>query len=168
MEEIRNEKGQYIKAIAQDTNKNGTAGRPTKMTDITLKKLEEAFAYGSTDEEACFYADISQQTLYNYQKENPDFIYRKEALKQRPILQARITIINNLDKPKYAFKYLEKKKKDEFGNSASLEIKDRTEIDKHREALKLLLDEATKEANEPNNTTNTNTENPDGEIGKDN
>lgn len=166
MEEIRNEKGQYVKGIAQDTNKNGTAGRPTKMTEATLKKLEEAFAFGSTDEEACFYADISHQTLYNYQKENPDFVERKEALKQRPILQARRTVVNNLDKPEYAFKYLEKKRKDEFGNSASLEIRDRTEIDKHRESLKFLLDEAIKEADESNDT-NTDSKDSDKEIRED-
>lgn len=59
-------------------------GRPTKMTDATIKKLDEAFAIGCSDEEDCFYADISKQTLYTYQENPPEFVDRKEALKQRP------------------------------------------------------------------------------------
>lgn len=41
-------------------------GRPTKMTQGTVKKLEEAFLRGLSDEEACLYADISKPTLYDY------------------------------------------------------------------------------------------------------
>ncbi len=111
---IRNEKGQIVKAIAQNTNKNGTAGRPTVMTPETLHKLESVFAIGGTDMEACFFAGISPQTLYNYQADNPDFIERKEMLKEGPILKARQTVVDSLENPDYAFKYLERKKKDEF------------------------------------------------------
>ncbi|WP_230334267.1 hypothetical protein [Streptococcus suis] len=32
-------------------------GRPTKMTQGTVKKLEEAFLRGLSDEEACLYAN---------------------------------------------------------------------------------------------------------------
>lgn len=91
------------------------AGRPTVMTELTLKKLEEAFAYGASDNEACFYADISHQTLYDYQKKHPEFIERKEALKERPILTARQTVIDNLSDTKNAQWYLERKRKKEFG-----------------------------------------------------
>lgn len=35
-------------------------GRPTKMTQGTIKKLEEAFLRGLSDEEACLYANISK------------------------------------------------------------------------------------------------------------
>lgn len=112
---IRDEKGKIIKGVAQDTNKNSTAGRPTVMTDLTVQKLKEAFAFGCTDEEACYYAEIAKQTLYNYQKENPEFIDQKEALKQRPILLARQEVINGLTgNPELALKFLERKKKDEF------------------------------------------------------
>ncbi len=61
------------------------AGRPTVMTVETVNKLEEAFMLGCTDEEACFAANISKQTLYNYQDKNPEFIDRKETLKSRPV-----------------------------------------------------------------------------------
>jgi len=88
-------------------------GRTTKITPDTLKKIEEVFALGGTDEEACFYAEISEQTLYNYQAKNPEFIERKRQLKFRPILKARRTIIEWLDNPNYAKWYLERKIKDE-------------------------------------------------------
>jgi hypothetical protein len=91
-------------------------GRPTIMTPDIVNKLEEIFAIGGTDEEACFYADISKQTLYNYQDKNPEFVDRKEALKETPILLARRTIVEALKNPLDARWYLEKKRKKEFGN----------------------------------------------------
>ncbi len=95
-------------------------GRPTVMTPETIDKLEEVFALGGTDEEACFYAGIGKTTLYRYQEENPDFRERKEALKQTTILKARQTVVRSLDNPDYAFKYLERKKKDEFSLRSEL------------------------------------------------
>lgn len=95
-------------------------GRPTIMNETVLKKLEEVFGIGGSDEEACFYADISHQTLYNYQKEHPDFVERKEALKERPILKARQTVVKALDDPNHAFKYLEKKRRKEFGQTLEI------------------------------------------------
>lgn len=89
-------------------------GRPTVMTQEVLDKLEYAFSIGCTDEEACIYADISPATLYNYQKDNPKFLERKELLKQTPILRARETVVKSLNSPDMAFRYLERKKKDEF------------------------------------------------------
>ena len=89
-------------------------GRPTLMTELTLNKLEEIFALGGTDEEACFYADISGQTMYDYQKDHPEFIERKKALKQKPILKARRTVVEDLEETETAKWYLSRKKKDEF------------------------------------------------------
>jgi len=95
--------------------KQNEGGRPTVMTEQTVQKLKEAFAFGCSDEEACFYSGIAKQTLYNYQKEHPEFIDHKEALKQRPILLARQEVINGLKgNPELALKFLERKKKDEF------------------------------------------------------
>lgn len=90
-------------------------GRPTKMTEATIKKLEEAFAIGASDGEACFYADISKVTLYSYQKENPEFLNRKEALKERPVLLARQTVLKAIESdPATAKWYLERKMNKEF------------------------------------------------------
>lgn len=94
--------------------KRHSGGRPTKMTKNTLQKLEEAFAMGCSDVEACLYADIGRQTLYNYQNENPDFLDRKLELKENPVLKARSTVFNNLDDKDLALKFLERRNKKEF------------------------------------------------------
>lgn len=99
------------------------AGRPTKMTPETIKKLEEAFALGCADREACLFADITPPTLYEYQKSNPDFITRKEILKENPILLARTSVVNGLKgDPDLALKYLERKKSDEFSTKQKQEV----------------------------------------------
>lgn len=91
--------------------------RPTKLDKVTVKKLEEAFVLGCTVEEACFNADISKQTYYNWTEENPELLDRFDQLKQSPILKARKTIVRALETdPKLAMKFLEKKLKYEFGN----------------------------------------------------
>lgn len=90
-------------------------GRPTVMTKDTLQKLEYAFALGSSDREACFYADIAMATLYTYQEKHPEFTERKAALKERPIFLARETLIKGIQRdPDLALKMLERKKKSEF------------------------------------------------------
>ena len=95
--------------------KGDGAGRPTKMTENTVNKLEEAFALGCTDAEACLYADISKECLYQYQDKFPSFVDRKEQLKQRPVLLARSELIKGLKgNPELALKYLERKLKSEF------------------------------------------------------
>lgn len=91
-------------------------GRPTVMTDEVLAKLEYVFAMGGTDTEAIFYAGISKDALYDYQKEHPEFTERKEALKESPILKARTTVIESLEHPDHAKWYLERKTKGEFAN----------------------------------------------------
>jgi len=95
-------------------------GRPTVMTPEIISKLEEVFAIGGTDSEACFYAGIGQSTLYSYQEEHPEFVERKDALKEKPILKARQTVVQSLNDPNHAFRYLSKKRRKEFGESLDL------------------------------------------------
>lgn len=92
------------------------AGRPTIMTPDRVNKLEQAFALGCSDKEACLYADISKQTLYSYQKKNPEFVDRKEILKESLVLKARTVIADSLNNKNEdtARWYLERKKKAEF------------------------------------------------------
>ncbi len=93
----------------------GAGGRPLAVTPEVLSKLEEAFLLGCTDEEACLVADISRATLYNYQKDHPEFIERKEELKERPVYIARKSVVDALEKdPKLSLDYLQRKKKGEF------------------------------------------------------
>lgn len=89
-------------------------GRPTVMTEETLQLLREAFLLDCTDEEACFKANISPSTLYNYQVEHPEYLEEKKALKQNPFLLARESVIGGFSNPELALKYLERKKKGEF------------------------------------------------------
>lgn len=91
-------------------------GRPTKLTPETISKLESAFSLGCGDIEACLYADISKTALYNYQQRHPEFVDRKEKLKESLILKSRTVVAeklnnNDIDTAKW---YLERKKKDEF------------------------------------------------------
>lgn len=89
--------------------------RPTVMTPEVIAKLEEAFAWGCSDIEACLWADIDSRTLYKYQEKNPKFIQRKAELKETPILLARKSVVTNLSKDKeLAMKFLERKVKKEF------------------------------------------------------
>jgi len=99
------------------------AGRPPIVDDIALQKLEEVFALGGTDKEACLYANISPATLYNYQQSNPSFLERKELLKNSPVLLARRTVLDALtDDPQTARWYLERRDKD-FHPKSESEVK---------------------------------------------
>lgn len=84
-------------------------GRPRKIDATVLQKLEDAFSNALPDDEACLYAGIAPATLYNYQKRNPKFIERKEALKLTPNIAARKTIVATLADVKVAQWWLEKK-----------------------------------------------------------
>lgn len=93
------------------------------MTPETISKLEQAFLLGCGDVEACLYADISKTTLYNYQLENPEFVDRKEQLKENPILIARTTVVREIaEKGDLALKFLERRKKDEFSTSSDVNL----------------------------------------------
>ncbi|MFZ2664134.1 MAG: hypothetical protein WAX66_02125 [Patescibacteria group bacterium] len=91
------------------------AGRPKKMTIQTLGKLKEAFLWGCSDAEACVYAGIHPDTLYEFQKKSPGYSEQKESYKSYPFLVARKSIVMALkNDPHLALKYLERKKNDEF------------------------------------------------------
>ncbi len=99
-------------------------GRPTVFTPEIIDKLEAVFLIGGTDLEACLYANVGKSALYNYQQKNPDFVDRKEMLKETPFLKARKTIVESLNNPQYAFEYMKRKKKDEFSDRSELTGKD--------------------------------------------
>lgn len=101
-------------------------GRPTKMTQETIALLEQCFSNGASDIEACFIAGISTTTLYNYGQEYPEFLERKEALKELVKYQARKNIaeaIRQNDKTLSQW-YLERKAKDEFAQRSEHTGKD--------------------------------------------
>lgn len=98
------------------------AGQPTKMTESTLKLLQEAFEWGCPDHEACLHAGISHTTLYNYQEKHPEYVERKKTLKEHPTLKARRILQKELDEGNgnTAKWYLERKNKDEFSPRTDL------------------------------------------------
>lgn len=89
-------------------------GRPSQMTKEALDKLEQAFSIGCSDSEACLFADVSESALYIYQRKHPEFVERKELLKEKPLLKARNTVVNSLGDAENAKWYLERKRKIEF------------------------------------------------------
>lgn len=91
-------------------------GKFTKLTDETVKKLEEVAALDGTVEEMCFWAGISKQTYYNWINSDEKLKERMDALRQRPFLKARQTIVKSLDQPQHAFEYMKRKKKDEWSD----------------------------------------------------
>ena len=97
-------------------------GRPTVVTPEVLAKLEQAFGMGCSDKEACLYADISMDALYNYQNRRPDFAEWKALLKEKPVLKARNTVVTSLSDPETAKWYLERKTKGEFNARQSMEL----------------------------------------------
>ena len=88
-----------------------------KFDEKTVKKLEEVFAIDGSVEEACYYADISKQCLYNWYEDDPKFKIKVDRLRQRPVLKARQEVIKGLNCYSNAMDYLKRKKKLEFGDN---------------------------------------------------
>lgn len=95
-------------------------GQPTKMTEKVLGLLKNAFLMGCSDREACLVAEIDPDTLYEYQKRNPEYAEQKAMWKDNPTVKARKTVYESLDDKKTARWYLERKKKKEFSTRSEL------------------------------------------------
>lgn len=103
--------------------KKNKGGRPTVMTDEVLYKLQDAFSYGCTDAEACLHANINPNSLYDYEKKNPEFSERKKLLKKKPILLARTTVVAALKSdPSLSLKVLERLAKKEWALREEIQV----------------------------------------------
>ena len=96
-------------------------GRPALKDDpkqwpVIVGKLKDAFALGSTIEEACLYAGIAKTTFYDSFRTDTEMLDDFEALQESPMLLARKAWINafNLE-PKLARDYAVRRKAGEFG-----------------------------------------------------
>lgn len=99
-------------------------GRPKKITKAVLQKLEEGFLKGLSDRECSFYANISPGTLYNYCNEHPEFLERKELLKQNIAIKAKMNIAESIENGEVgkSMWYLERKCKEEFSLKQEVEM----------------------------------------------
>lgn len=86
--------------------------RPTVRSPEIELKLEQAYSLGSTHASACYYAGISETTLYRWFDEDTELRERMAAHKEKPILKALKTVIGDLDSPQTAKWYLERKHND--------------------------------------------------------
>ena len=135
------------KKIYKKRSRKWVGGRPTKMTLETIKKLEEAFSLDCTVDEACFYAWISHVTYHAFINKNKEYLNRFKALKNRPVLLARQSVVKNMQADwNLALKYLERKRKDEFSPRQEVTWEDGWPVqvaqltEKQQEALQALRD----------------------------
>lgn len=120
--------------------KKKVEGRPLVVTQDVVKKLEDAFCYDATVEEACLSAGISRQTYYNFLKEYPTFVDRVEDLRQAPylVLRKKVMQVGEHDAD-MGLKILERKKKGEFSTRTEVahsgEVVNRHHVDPEQAAL---------------------------------
>lgn len=100
---------------------DNVGGRPTVIDDAVLAKLQQAFQMGFTMREACVWANIAVSTYYDYRNSHEGFAEQVEEWRQNPVLKARSTLYNNLDKIDTARWFLERKKKKEFSTRTEFE-----------------------------------------------
>jgi len=91
--------------------KKNVWGRPTKMTEDVVKKLESIFQIDWTVWEACSYVWISRETYYNREAQDKDFLYRMTKAKDYPHILARKTLMKWLQDwdTKAAIEYLKRR-----------------------------------------------------------
>ncbi len=93
-----------------------------KQTPEVIGKLEECFAIDSTIREACYYANISEATYYEWVKQDKGLQERLNRLRERPVLKARMRVVKWIGESfENALKYLKAKKKAEFSEQVKLE-----------------------------------------------
>lgn len=91
-------------------------GRPTIMTEATIGKLKEGFAQGFSVRNACIWADISQDTYFEYCKKHPNFSDQCKTLQQKPLIKSILVINKALNEGDVSTAkwYAERKAKDDF------------------------------------------------------
>ena len=99
-------------------------GRPKKITEEIVQKLEEAFLQGLSDREACIYANIAPSTFYDYCSSHKDFSERKELLKENLKMKAKMNLARSIEDGNMtqSIWYLERKCKDEFSSKQEVEL----------------------------------------------
>jgi len=96
------------------------------ITDDVLVKLREAFVIGATDVQACYYAGISVDALYDYQNRVPNYASQKEAMKKSLGLQAKANVAKSIKGGDIGTSkwHLEKTEKETYADRTELTAKD--------------------------------------------
>src|SRR3990167_9815383 len=105
----------------QDKKQRRSVGRPTSDTPELRQKIEEVTALDASIEEVAFYAGISRETYYQIIKKDKVFADRLIALRNKPVLKARQTVIQKMGESyQNAMDYLKRKRKLEFGDNVDI------------------------------------------------
>lgn len=75
-------------------------GRPTKLNEDLLKKIEEILKVGGTMKEACSYARITEQSYYRWVKEDKEIVSRMEAARHYADIMAKHVVVKSIVKDK--------------------------------------------------------------------
>ncbi len=109
--------------------------RPTVMTDDVVRKLIEAFKLDVSVEEACLYARISKDTYYRKLKEDEEFSDEIGRARMYATMAARLSVVKAIPTdPHLAFKYLERKRHEEFSSYQRPVASESSQIDLGAEA----------------------------------
>lgn len=73
-------------------SRKGIGGRPRKVNQTIVGKLEVAFSIGANISQACMVAGISRDCYYDFLKHDPNYSDRFELLRQEPVLKAKRNI----------------------------------------------------------------------------
>lgn len=82
------------------------AGEIKKIDDVTtitskeIELLEYYFTHWFTDEEACLEANVPTSTFYLYCRNNPEWADRRQILKKKQVMKAKLLVSKNLEAEK--------------------------------------------------------------------
>lgn len=104
--------------------KNRKLGRPLKIDNDILSKLDYAFSIGCNVSESCCYADISLSCFYKYLDRNPEYKAKIDLMRKKPVLKAKQGLYNQLveEDPVMIRWYLEHKASDEFNTRSEVSV----------------------------------------------
>lgn len=123
----------------REKKKRNPIGRPPRIDDDRIRKLEYAFALGCTDKEACLYANIALSTFYKWLADRPETRERFNTLKETPVFKARQTVLKSIENGDdvSARWYLERKRSDEFrtGHDVAVTADSHLTIEERSKAL---------------------------------
>lgn len=86
------------------------------MSEQVLAKLEDAFRFGATKNEACLWAGIDASTLWRHEEKDPDFAMKIEAWQNELVSIARANIAKSIRSGCVtdSWTFLKAKRKEEF------------------------------------------------------